>query len=333
MSKEISCQSLPKIKVIGIGKAGCQAINHMIHQPMPGLEFIVMDCDLVELAVSEAPVRIALGEKLTHGRGAGGDHNVGRRLAEENRDKIKQVLNGSDIVFLVAGMGGGTGTGAIGVIADIAKQSGALTIAAVTEPFSFEGCRRRRVGGEGTIELVPSVDTTMIIHDDGLLALCDGKTTTDGAFKMAIESLCPPVRSIAEMFTMPNLVDLDLASLTVMMKNAGPAWTAIGRGSGRTRTIDATRDALKSPMLDVSITVAKGVLCNLTSGQTLTLSEVNQSAEVISQVLGSKTKIIFGGSIDPNMGKEVKLTLVAMGFTRRVWLNRIRSYYSDAVKL
>jgi cell division protein FtsZ len=317
MSKTSYVPSPAKIKVIGMGGAGCNAITRMVREQIRGVEFIAMNTDSAHLEITEAPVRIALGEKLTRGLGAGGDHNVGRRSAEETRDEIKQAIAGSDMVFLAAGMGGGTGTGSIAVVAEMAKQSGALTIATVTKPFAFEGSRRMQVAEEGLSQLMPKVDTLIIVPNDRLLELSDNKTSVDGAFKMADEILCHAVQAIAEVITVPGLVNLDFADIRAIMKDAGPAWMSMGRGSGQNRAVNAAKEALASPMLDVSITGAKGVLFNVAGGSSLTLFEVSDAAKVIGEAVDPEANIIFGVNVDPNMGNEVRLTLIATGFASR----------------
>jgi cell division protein FtsZ len=317
MSKTSYVPSPAKIKVIGMGGAGCNAITRMVREQIRGVEFIAMNTDAAHLEITEAPVRIALGEKLTRGLGAGGDHNVGRRSAEETRDEIKQAIVGADMVFLAAGMGGGTGTGAIPVVAEMAKQSGALTIATVTKPFAFEGSRRMQVAEEGITQLISKVDTLIIVPNDRLLELSDNKTSVDGAFKMADEILCHAVQAIAEVITVPGLVNLDFADIRAIMKDAGPAWMSMGRGSGQNRAVNAAKEALASPMLDVSITGAKGVLFNVAGGSTLTLFEVSDAAKIIGEAVDPEANIIFGVNVDPNMGNEVRLTLIATGFASR----------------
>ncbi len=317
MSKTSYVPSPAKIKVIGMGGAGCNAITRMVREQIRGVEFIAMNTDSAHLEITEAPMRIALGEKLTRGLGAGGDHNVGRRSAEETRDEIKQALVGADMIFLAAGMGGGTGTGAISVVAEMAKQSGALTIATVTKPFAFEGSRRMQVAEEGIGQLMPKVDTLIIVPNDRLLELSDNKTSVDNAFKMADEVLCHAVQAIAEVITVPGIVNLDFADIRAIMKDAGPAWMSMGRGSGTSRAVNAAKEALASSLLDVSIQGAKGVLFNVCGGNSLTLFEVNDAAKVIGEAVDPEANIIFGVNVDPNMGNEVRLTLIATGFASR----------------
>ena len=317
MSKTSYVPSQAKIKVMGMGGAGCNAITRMVREQIRGVEFIAMNTDAAHLEITEAPVRIALGEKLTRGLGAGGDHNVGRRSAEESKDEIKQAMAGADMVFLAAGMGGGTGTGSIAVVAEMAKQSGALTIATVTKPFGFEGNRRMQVAEEGINQLIKCVDTLIIVPNDRLLELSDNKTSVDGAFKLADEIVCNAVQAIAEVITVPGLVNLDFADIRAIMKDAGPAWMSIGRGSGQNRAVSAAKEALASPLLDVSIQGAKGVLFNVAGGNSLTLFEVSDAAKFIGEAVDPEANIIFGVNIDPNMGNEVRLTLIATGFASR----------------
>ena len=305
------------IKVVGLGGAGCNAITRMVREQIRGVEFIAMNTDSAHLEITEAPVRILLGEKLTHGLGAGGDPNVGGKSAEEASDEIRHALSGADMVFLAAGMGGGTGTGSIPVVAEMARQSGALTVATVTKPFSFEGNRRTQVAEEGISQLITKLDTVIIIPNDKLLELSDNKTNVDGAFKMADEVLCNAVQAIAEVITVPGLVNLDFADVRAIMKDAGPAWMSVGRGSGQTRTVNAAKEALASPLLDVSIKGAKGVLFNVVGSNSLTLFEVSAAAKVIGEAVDPEANIIFGVNIDPNMANEVKLTLIATGFASR----------------
>ncbi len=316
MAKTSYVHSGAKIKVIGLGGAGCNAITRMVREQIRGVEFIAMNTDAQHLAITEAGIRIQLGERITRGLGAGGDHNMGRKAAEESRDEIKQVLSGADMVFVTAGMGGGTGTGSIPMVAETARQGGALTIAIVTKPFSFEGSHRANTAEEGIMDLIDKVDTLVIIPNDRLLELCDQKTGVDGAFKMADECLHHGVQAIAEVVTVPGRVNLDFADIRTSLKDAGPAWMSIGRGSGPNRAVDAAKQALASPLLDVSMAGAKGVLFNI-AGSSLTLFEVNHAADVIRQAVDPDANVIFGVVLDPNMGNEIRLTLIATGFATR----------------
>ena len=264
-----------RIKCIGIGGGGSNAITRMVRESIKGVEFIAMNTDAQALALAEVPVRIQLGEKLTRGLGAGGDHRNGGEAAEESQQAIEEVVSGADMVFVTAGMGGGT-------------------IAIVTRPFSFEGTRRTRVAEEGILQLCDKVDTLVIIPNDRLLELCDAKTTVDNAFRLADDVLRLGVQAIAEVVTVPGLINLDFADIRSIMKNAGPAWMSMGRGNGQNRAVDAARAALASPMLDVSIGGSKGVLFNVSGGDDLTLFECNEAAEIIAQAVDPEANIIFG---------------------------------------
>jgi len=316
MSKTSYVPSPAKIKVIGLGGGGCNAVTRMVREQIRGVEFIAMNTDAQHLAVTEATLRIQLGERITRGLGAGGDHILGKKAAEESRDEIKQATSGADMVFVTCGMGGGTGTGSASMVAEATKQSGALTIAVVTKPFTFEGVHRNKVAEEGIINLMDKVDTLIIIPNDRLLDLCDQKMSVDGAFKLADEVLHHGVQAIAEVITVPGLINLDFADIRTIMKDAGPAWMSIGRGSGQNRAVDAAKQALASPLLDVSMEGAKAVLFNI-AGSNLTLFEVNNAAEVIRQAVDPDANVIFGVVLDPNMGNEVRLTLIATGFATK----------------
>jgi cell division protein FtsZ len=303
-----------KIKVAGLGGGGCNAITRMVREQIRGVEFYAMNTDAQALATTEAPIRVQLGEKLTRGLGAGGDHNVGRKAAEESRDDIKELMTGADMVFVTCGMGGGTGTGSASVVAEVAKQSGALTIGVVTKPFSFEGSHRRHTAEEGIAQLQTKCDTLIVVPNDRLLALCDQKTTVDNAFKMADDVLRQGIQAISEVITVPGLINLDFADVRAIMKDAGPAWMSIGTGSGKTRASDAAKMALASPLLDVSINGARGVLFNAVGGKSLTLFEINEAAEVIRQAVDPDANIIFGVGYDESMANDIRITLIATGF-------------------
>jgi cell division protein FtsZ len=289
----------------------------MVQEEIQGVEFIAMNTDAQAMALSEAPIRIQLGQKLTRGLGVGGDRVLGQKAAEESRDDLREVVAGADMVFITAGMGGGTGTGAAPTIAEIAKQSGALTIAVVTKPFSFEGVHRCQVAEEGIVNLLGKVDTLIIIPNDRLLDICDQKTGVDSAFQMADDVLRHGVQAISEVITVPGMINLDFADVKAVMKDAGPAWMSVGRGSGQNRAVDAAKEALASPLLDVSVGGSKGVLFNIVGGASLTLFEVNEAAGVIRQAVDPEANIIFGVARDPGMDKELKITLIATGFIAR----------------
>jgi cell division protein FtsZ len=307
-----------KIKVIGLGGGGCNAVTRMVRENIQSVEFIAMNTDAQALAICEAPQSIQIGSKLTKGLGVGGDHIMGTKAAEESRDELRELVSGADMVFVTAGMGGGTGTGAAPIIAEIAKNSGALTIAVVTKPFTFEGSHRCEVAEDGINNLLDKVDTLIIIPNDRLLALCDQKTGVDSAFRLADDVLRHGVQAIAEVITTPGMINLDFADVKAVMKDAGPAWMSIGRGSGQNRATDAAKEALASPLLDVSIEGSKAVLFNIVGGSSLTLHEVNQAADVIKQAVDPDANIIFGVANDPTMDSEVRITLITTGFINKL---------------
>jgi cell division protein FtsZ len=325
MAKTSFVLSPAKIKVIGLGGGGCNAVTRMVREGIQGVEFIGMNTDAQALALTETPIRIQLGEKLTRGLGAGGDHILGQKAADDSRDEIKALVSSADMVFITAGMGGGTGTGAAPIVAEVAKQCGALTIGVVTKPFSFEGAHRSQVADEGINSLLGRVDTLVIIPNDRLLLQCDQKTSVDSAFKMADDVLTRGVQAISEVITVPGLINLDFADVKAIMKDAGPAWMSVGTGSGAHRAVDAAKAALGSPLLDVAIEGARGVLFNVVGGSSLTLFEVNEAAGVIKQAVDPEANIIFGVAYEPTMDKEVRITLIATGFTSRegyLWRGR-----------
>ena len=320
MAKTSFVPNPAKIKVIGLGGGGCNAITRMVREEIQGVEFIAVNTDAQALAITEAPTRIQLGEKLTKGLGVGGDHTMGQKAAEESRDELKELVSGADMVFITCGMGGGTGTGAAPIIAETAKQNGALTIAVVTRPFTFEGIHRCQISDEGIARLLGKVDTLIIIPNDRLLDLCDQKTDVDNAFKLADDVLRHGVQAISEVITVPGLINLDFADVKAVMKDAGPAWMSIGTGSGKNRAVDAAKEALASSLLDVSIDGSKGVLFNVVGGSSLTLFEVNEAADVIKQAVDPEANIIFGVAHDPNMESDLRITLIATGFASKAGL-------------
>ncbi len=322
-----------KIKVIGLGGGGSNAITRMVRENIQGVEFIAMNTDAQALAVCEAPMCVQLGPKLTRGLGAGGDHHVGQRAAEETREELREIVAGADMVFVTAGMGGGTGTGSIPIVAEIAKASGALTIAVVTKPFDFEGQHRMETAEEGIQNLVEKVDTLIIIPNDRLLALCDNRTGVDSAFRLADDVLRHGVQAIAEVITTPGMINLDFADVKAIMKDAGPAWMSIGRGTGQNRAIDAAKEALASPLLEVSIEGSKGVLFNVVGGSTLSLFEVNQAADIIKAAVDPEANIIFGVANDPSMEQEVSITLIATGFKAKMNMGRINREDEELTKI
>lgn len=304
----------PKIKVIGLGGGGGNAITRMAREKIEGVEFIAINTDAQALAVCEATTKLQIGQKLTRGLGVGGDSNLGRRAAEESHDEIRELVSGADMVFVTAGMGGGTGTGSAAIVAEEAKQGGALTIGIVTLPFTFEGVRRRQIADEGIIRLLEKIDTLVIIPNDRLLDLCGPKTSIDNAFRLADDVLRHGVQAITEVVTTPGLINLDFADINAVMKDTGPAWMSVGIGVGKDRAVDAAKEALASPLLDVSIEGARAVLFNIVSDSSLTLFEVNEAAEVIKRAAHSEANIIFGVAHNPSLENEARITIIATGF-------------------
>ncbi len=317
MTQSINVPSPAKIKVIGMGGSGCNAITRMVQEGIRGVEFIAMNTDTQHLEITEAPVKIQLGERSARGLGAGGDHTRGRRAAEECLDEIQSVVRGSDMVFVTAGMGGGTGTGSAPVVAEIAKKSGALTIAVVTRPFKFEGLHRARVAEEGIRNLAPHADTLIIVPNEKILDICDKRTNISNAFRMADEVLHQGVQAIAEVITVPGIINLDFADVKAIMKDSGHAWMSIGWGNGQNRAVEAAKQALTSPLLDASVHGATKVMFNVVGGRDLTLFEVNDAAEIIKKAVAPDANVIFGVMMEPAMDSRIRLTLIATGFETR----------------
>jgi len=312
---EIDSTASAKLKVIGVGGAGGNAVNRMIGAGLRGVEFIAANTDVQALNQSLAPHRIQLGKATTRGLGSGGDPVQGRRAAEEDEQTVADALSGSDMVFITAGMGGGTGTGGAPVVARLAKQSGALTVAVVTRPFVFEGRRRLRQADDGLAELRAEVDTLIIIPNERLLTVVDKATTLTDAFGVADEVLLKATKGISDLVTVPGLVNLDFADVKAVMSNRGNALMGTGRASGEGRASQAAQSAVASPLLeDISISGAEGVLVNITGGRDLTLHEVNEAASVVVNSAGEDANVIFGAVIDPNLDGELMITVIATGF-------------------
>ncbi|MDA1215586.1 MAG: cell division protein FtsZ [Chloroflexi bacterium] len=307
----ISTDGLAQIKVIGTGGGGCNAVARMYRERVPGVEYLAVNTDAQHLMRSEIPVKIRIGEKLTRGLGVGGNPEMGKDSAEESREELYEAVRGSDMVFIAAGMGGGTGTGSAPVVAEIAKETGALTIAVVTKPFAFEGRKRVKQAEDGIQALKEKVDTLIVIPNDRLLTMSDEKMTAANAFKMADDVLRQGVQAIAELVTVPGEINLDFADIKTIMSGAGPAWMAIGTGRGEDRAVEAARAAINSPMLDVSIEGARRVLFNITGGSDLTLQEVQDAADIISKAVDPEANIIFGMVTDLKMDDEVRVTIIA----------------------
>ncbi|HWD52539.1 MAG TPA: cell division protein FtsZ [Acidimicrobiales bacterium] len=304
------------IKVVGVGGGGVNAVNRMIEAGLRGVEFIATNTDAQALLMSDADLKLDIGRQLTRGLGAGSDPEVGRLAAEEHRSEIEEALKGADMVFITAGKGGGTGTGAAPVVAEIAKSLGALTIGVVTRPFTFEG-RRRSVQAEAGIQnLKEKVDTLIIIPNDRLLTVSSEKTSMVNAFKMADEVLMQGVQGITSLITIPGLINTDFADVKMIMANAGTAIMGIGSSTGEGRSVNAARAAITSPLLEASIEGARGILLNIAGGPDLGLFEVNEAAEIIHGVAHPDANIIFGSVIDEEMGDEVRVTVIAAGFER-----------------
>lgn len=302
------------IKVIGVGGGGTNAVNRMIAEGLHGVDFIGVNTDAQALQQCRADKKLQIGEKLTRGLGAGGDPERGTKSAEESEESVLETLSGADMVFVTAGMGGGTGSGAAPVIARLAKQAGALTIGVVTKPFTFEGAKRKRVADEALNRLKEAVDTLILIPNDRLLDIVDKKATLNASFRVADDVLRQGIQGISELITVPGLINLDFADVKTIMGEGGAALMAVGRGSGENRAVAAAEMAIKSPLLDVSIEGARGVLFNVTGGEDLTLHEVYEAAEIVRRVADPDVNLIFGAVIDPTLKDEVRITVIATGF-------------------
>ena len=307
-----------RIRVVGVGGGGANAVNRMMRGNLKGVEFIALNTDHQALMQSTAQNRIRIGAKVTRGLGAGGDPQKGREAAEESREELTKALSDSDMVFVTAGMGGGTGTGAAPIVAEIARETGALTIGVVTKPFRFEGLRRQRIAEEGIAFLQERVDTLITIPNERLMQVVDKKTTITEAFKVADDVLRQGVQGISDLIVYPGLINLDFADVKAVMSGQGAALMGIGFGTGDTRAADAARDAVASPLLETTIAGAKGILLNVTGGKDLTLYEVNEAAQLVSESADKDAQIIFGTVIDESIKDEVKITVIATGFTGHI---------------
>ena len=309
-------QPFARIKVIGVGGGGSNAVNRMIETGIQGVEFIAVNTDAQALMLAKANTHVRLGEKITRGLGAGGDPEVGRKAAEESSDELYNVLKGSDMVFVTAGMGGGTGTGAAPVVSQIAKESGALTIGVVTRPFTFEGMRRMQSAETGIGKLKEHADTLIAIPNDRLLQIADKRASLQDAFRLADDVLHQGIQGISELITIPGLINLDFADVRAIMSEGGAALMAVGTGSGDDKAKKAAESAISSQLLDITIDGARGVLFNVTGGPNMTLFEVNQAAAIIRETTHPDVNMIFGAVIDPNMGDDIRITVIATGFER-----------------
>ncbi len=306
-----------KIKVIGIGGGGSNAVNRMIKNNLTGVDFVAVNTDLQALGYSGAETVLQIGPKITKGLGAGGNPEVGKKAAEESRAEIEAILDGVDMVFVTAGMGGGTGTGAAPVIASLAKAQGALTVGVVTKPFGFEGRRRAQQAELGISELKNSVDTLITIPNDKLLQIVDKKTTMQDAFIIADDVLRQGVQGISDLISKPALINLDFADVKSIMSNAGSAWMGIGQSNGENKAVEAATKAISSSMLETSIKGAKGILLSITGSENMSLLEANDSAKYIYEVADPDAQIIFGVGIDPELEDAIRVTVIATGFEAR----------------
>ena len=314
MQRNTNTDSAASIRVVGVGGAGNNAVNRMIAEGVRGVDFVAVNTDNQALSLSNAPVRVRIGDKLTRGLGAGGYSDQGEKAANESMDEVQSVLQGADMVFVTAGMGGGTGTGAAPVVARVARELGALTIGVVTRPFHFEGSRRAQAADYGIQELQQHVDTLIVIPNDRLLEVTDKRMSLQESFQLADDVLRQGIQGITELITVPGIINLDFADVKAIMTQGGAALMAVGRGTGEDRARIAAEQAISSRLLDVTIDGAQGVLFNITGGTTLSLYEVNQAAEVIRETTHPDANVIFGAVIDEEMGDEVRITVIATRF-------------------
>jgi len=315
---DVGMEQFAQIKVIGVGGGGNNAINRMIEDGLKGVEFVSVNTDKQALFLSKASMKIQIGEKLTRGLGAGSDPEVGGKAAEESREEIAEAIKGSDMVFVTAGMGGGTGTGAAPIVASVAREMGILTVGVVTKPFTFEGRKRMVQAERGIQQLKENVDTLVIIPNDRLLQVIQKNTSMVEAFKMADDILRQGVQSISDLIAVPGLVNLDFADVKTIMYNTGIAHMGIGRASGENRAEEAAKQAIHSPLLETSIEGARGVLLNITGGADLGLLEVNAAAELVQKAADPEANIIFGAVINEDLKDEILITVVATGFDRTI---------------
>ena len=320
-----------KIKVVGVGGGGCIAITRMYKERLVGVDYLALNTDAQSLLGLDIPTSIRIGEKLTKGQGVGGDPSKGTASAEESEAEIQQHLLGADMIFVAAGMGGGTGTGAAPIVAKIAKESGALVVGVVTKPFAFEGARRAKVADDGINELRKHCDTLLAIPNERLNIICEEEITTENAFRMADDVLRIGVQSIAEVVTTRGEINTDFADVNAIMRNAGPAWMSIGYGAGEDRAIEAVRQALSNPLLDINIDGATGVLFNIVGGSDLKLSELEIAAKEINQLADPEVNMIFGMGTDEKMNSEIRVTIIATGFDTPDSLHVIEEDYDEYV--
>lgn len=315
-------ESFARIKVVGVGGGGSNAVNRMIKEGLAGIEFVAVNTDAQALLLSDASTRVRIGDKLTRGLGAGGIADIGCKAAEESRDDLHGVLVGSDMVFITAGLGGGTGTGAAPIIAQISKEVGALTIGVVTRPFTFEGGPRAETANDGIDRLKEHVDTLIVIPNDRLLQLSDRRASLYESFKIADDVLLQGIQGISELITIPGMINLDFADVRTIMNEGGAALMAVGRASGEDRARVAAEQAISSQLLDITIDGARGILFNITGGNDLGLHDVDQAAAIIKETAHPDVNLIFGAVIDPSMGDEIRITVIATGFEHPMGIRR-----------
>jgi len=314
MNRGAQPESFAKIRVVGVGGGGSNAVNRMIAEGMGGVDFIAVNTDAQALMLSDAPARVRIGDKLTRGLGVGGNPELGHEAAEESVDELYDILEGSDMVFITAGMGGGTGTGASSVIARVAKEVGALSIGVVTRPFNWEGSVRSQAAQEGIKRLKEEVDTLIVIPNDRLLEITDKRVTLQNAFSLADDVLRQGIQGISELITVPGLINLDFADVRTIMAEGGAALMAVGRASGDDRAAEAAEQAISSELLDITIDGARGILFNVTGGPDLSLYEVNEAASIIKRTAHPDVNLIFGAVVDQEMEDEIRITVIATGF-------------------
>jgi cell division protein FtsZ len=326
-------QSSARIRVVGVGGSGKNALNHMVNSKVKGVDFLVINTDAQDLQQSLARTKIHIGKNLTRGLGAGMNPAVGKRAAEETQSEIQDAIRGSDMVFIAGGMGGGTCTGAAPVVAKIAKESGALTVAVVTKPFSFEGQQRMRLAEQGLEDLRKEVDALIVIPNDRLLAVVDSNTTVRSAFAMCDEVLRQAVEGVSDLITTPGNINLDFADIKAIMEDAGSALMGVGLAAGEKRAEEAARAAINSPLLDISINGAKGVLLSIAGGEDLSLLEVQAAAQIVTESIDKNAKVIFGTSRDERLKKgEVRVTVIATGFPEEALASRGQPLFQSTGK-
>jgi cell division protein FtsZ len=317
MKSKNQMESFARIKVVGVGGGGCNAVNRMIEEGMPGIEFIAVNTDGQALLLSKADTKVRIGDKLTRGMGSGGDPEIGRKAAEESAEELYEVLRGADMVFVTAGIGGGTGTGAAPIVAQIAREVKALTIGVVTRPFTFEGARRNQSADGGIARLKDHVDTLIVIPNDRLLQVVEKRSSLNDAFRVADDVLRQGISGISELITIPGLINLDFADVKTIMSEGGAALMAVGEASGENRAQAAAEAAITSNLLDITIDGARGILFNVTGGPDLSLFEVNTAAAIIKETAHPDVNLIFGAVIDPDMSDKIRITVIATGFDRK----------------